>query len=97
NNRQRKELSRLARRGDNLAIQRFFKKSAAHFIPFAQFIAPVCSGFRKEYESNLGEVSHVAEGSQIYNQFFIGRHITMGVEQKAGVPGSSFKGAALTA
>jgi len=97
NNKQKKELSRLAQRGDILAIQRFFKNSADHFIPFAQFVAPVCAGFGKEYDNNVGKVRQVSEGSQVYNQFFIGRHITMGLDQKAGVPGSSFKGAARTA
>src|SRR5699024_2856282 len=95
---QKKELSTLARRADLLAIQRFIKKHAERFVPFAQFITAACPGFKREYENNLGVVRQRAEsGEGIFNQFFVSRHISTGLDYRPYIPGSSFKGAVRTA
>lgn len=95
---QKEELSRLAQRGDLLAIQRFFKQHAKQFIPFAELIAPVCPGFTVEYEEKLGKVSRSTEdGNQIFNSFFVKKHIATGIEHQSYIPGSAFKGASRTA
>ena len=98
NSKQREELGLLARQGDLLAIQRFFRKYASHFLPFAQMIAAVCPGFKKEYDNHLGQVRQNNEaGNQIYNQFFVSRHTTTGVAHQPYIPGSSLKGSVRTA
>src|SRR5699024_1754914 len=95
---QKKELSTLARRADLLAIQRFIKKHAERFVPFAQFITAACPGFKREYENNLGVVRQRAEsGEGIFNQFFVSRHISTGLHYRPYIPGSSFNGAVRTA
>ncbi|WGE83004.1 RAMP superfamily CRISPR-associated protein [Actinobacillus equuli] len=97
--RQRADLLNAITRLDLLAIQRFFLKLREQAVVSAHYFANVSEGLAKNYQDRIGKVAQrESDGNKIVvNQFSIERTAYLPFKNLPYIPGSSFKGALVTA
>ena len=90
----KKELLDIARKGNYISLEEFFKKRTAKIVPYASMHAEVCSEVYKNYRKKFGNAE---EQYGQRNQFVIEKNISNPATDAAYIPGSSLKGAIRTA
>ncbi|MEH8057258.1 RAMP superfamily CRISPR-associated protein [Gallibacterium anatis] len=94
----RDELLNLVKQSDLLRIQRFFKANTKSAVNFSHYFANVATGVASEWENSIGKVDQrKSNGKEDFNKLAIERTSYLPYENNAYIPGSSFKGALVTA
>lgn len=95
---QRNELLRIAKKGNSLDYQKFFKKNKQQFIDIAHHIVPVSDAVEKEYNARIGNVANREQnGNNVINQLLIERMAVQPLNYQPYIPGSALKGCLRTA
>lgn len=88
------QLLKIARAGDFVPLQKFFKNNAQKIIKTANKHSVVCAAVAKQYFTKFGDNATPKEER---NQFLIAKNISNPATDIAYIPGSSLKGAIRTA